>query len=180
MNGETMGWKGNRKKIPGFGSLIKRGRILHIAYYHRGKEHRESSYSESENKALRLLKKRVGEISTGRFIGPKEDCLTFDDLVKGLVLDYQIHNRRSLSTATNHIRHLNGFFAMTRAVNIGSTAVEGYQKQRQDENASVATINREVACLGHMLSLAVDSNPPKLSRKPKFKMLDGEKDPAVF
>ena len=34
-----------------------------IAFYHRGKELRESSHEESETKAKKLLKKRLGEIN---------------------------------------------------------------------------------------------------------------------
>jgi hypothetical protein len=40
------------------------------------------------------------------------------------------------------------------------------------EGASRATVNREVAYLGRMLSLAANADPPKISRKPKFHMLD--------
>jgi len=145
-----------------------------IAFYHRGKERRESSHFESEERARRLLKKRLRDIGTRRFV-PNEDRLTFDDLVKDLVNDYQVRNQRSLSTALNHVRHLKDFFGMDRALDITSDRVKEYQAQRRREGASDATINREVACIGRMLSLAVDSDPPKLSHKPKFPMLEGEK-----
>ncbi len=147
--------------------------IWWIAYYHRGKEYRESSHSESEVVARRLLAKRVKDIGRKRFV-PNEDRLTFEDMVKDLVNDYQINNRRSLSTVLNHVRHLRGFFGMDRAVDITSGGVKTYQVQRLGEGASHATVNREVAAIGRMLSLAVDSDPPKLSHKPKFKMLEGE------
>jgi hypothetical protein len=58
-----------RRSIRGMGRIFKRGPIYWIAYYHRGKEFRESSYSESEKEARRLLKKRIGEVGTGRFTG---------------------------------------------------------------------------------------------------------------
>jgi len=145
-----------------------------IAFYNKGKERRESSHYKSEEKARRLLKKRLRDIGNRRFV-PNEDRLTFDDLVKDLVTDYQINDRRSLSTALNHVRHLRSFFGMDQAIDIGSDGVKGYQVHRKGEGASPATINREVACLGHMLSLAANSDPPKLSHKPKFAMLEGEK-----
>lgn len=147
--------------------------IWWIAYYHRGKEYRESSGSTSEEKARRKLKKHLQDIGNRRFV-PNEDRLRFDDLVKDLVNDYQVNDRRSLSTALNHVRHLRTCFGMDRVVDIGSKEVKGYQVQRKEEGASNATINREVACLGHMLSLAAYSDPPKLSHKPKFQMLEGE------
>jgi integrase len=109
----------------------------------------------------------------GRFIGPSEDRLTFDGLVAGLVNDYKINNRRSLDTVRFHVKRLQQFFGFDRAVDITTDRVKAYQAQRLSEGASRATVNREVACLGRMLSLAVESG--KLSRKPKFQLLEGER-----
>jgi len=162
-----------RKQRMADGSLVE-DPIWWIAYYFRGKEYRKSSGFTSGEKARRLLKKRLQEIGNRRFV-PDEDRLTFEDMVKDLVNDYQINNRRSLSTALNHVRHLRAFFGMDRAMDIGSTQVKAYQAQRKGEKASPATVNREIACLGHMLSLEVNSDPPKLSHKPKFQMVDGER-----
>ena len=157
----------------GLGRLFKRGSVWWIAYYHRGKEYRESSDSESESQAKKLLKKRLGEINAGKFIGPSEDRWTFEDMVNDLGNDYRVNNRRSLATAQYHVRHLREFFGLDRAIDITPDRVKAYQVHRLDEGGSPATVNREVACLGHMLSLAVTSG--KLSRKPRFKLLDGEK-----
>jgi len=160
--------------MKGVGRIFKRGRIWWFAFYHRGKECRESSESESEVQARKMLRERLKSIGKRRFV-PNEDRLTFDDLVKDLINDYQINNRRSLSTALNHVRHLRGFFGMDRAVDIDTSRVKAYQAERKGKGASAATNNREVACLGHMLSLAANSDPPKLSHKPKFSMLEGER-----
>ena len=157
----------------GLGRLFKRGPIWWIAYYQRGKEYRESSLSENEGAAKKLLKKRLGEIMAGKFIGPREDRLTFEDMVKDLEKDYLVNSRRSLATARYHVKHLRSFFGLYRAIDIKPDKVKDYQAQRLEEKGAPATINREVACLGRMLSLAVSTD--KLSRKPKFKLLEGEK-----
>src|SRR5215475_14358224 len=157
----------------GLGRIFKRGSVYWIAYYHRGHRHRESSHSESESQARRVLKQRLGEITAGRFIGPSEDRLTFDALVADLENDYKVNNRRSLETVRFHLARLQRFFGFDRAVDITPDRVKAYQVQRLNEGASRATVNREVACLGRMLSLAVNSS--KLSRKPKFQLLDGER-----
>ncbi|MBI4490397.1 MAG: site-specific integrase [Deltaproteobacteria bacterium] len=167
----------------GVGRVFKRkqqladGRIVEdpiywIAYYHRGKEYRESSGSESEVVARRKLSERIKALAKGRYI-PNEERLTFEDMVKDLENEYQVNGRRSLSTAKNHTRHLREFFGMDRAVDITPDRVLAYQTSRLAEGASRATANREVACLGRMLSLAVELK--KLSFKPKFKLLDGER-----
>ncbi|MBI4487614.1 MAG: site-specific integrase, partial [Deltaproteobacteria bacterium] len=153
----------------GVGRVFKRGRAWWIAFYHRGREIRESSNSESESKARKLLKKRLGEINSGRFT-PDEDRLTFEDTVRDLVNDYQVNGKRSLKTVQYYLPHLRGFFGLDRAIDIAPDRVRAYQSHRIEEGASNATANREVAILGRMLSLAVGAG--KLSRKPRFGMLE--------
>jgi integrase len=153
----------------GLGRIFKRGSVYWIAYYHRGKEYRESSESESESQARKLLKRRLGEMHSGAFI-PDEDRLTFDELVEGLKNDYRVNRRRSLKTVEFYIPHLRSFFGFDRAIDITPDRVKAYQVKRLEEKASNATVNREVAILGRMLSLAF--NAGKLSRKPRFQMLE--------
>ena len=93
--------------------------------------------------------------------------------MSGLENDYHLKSRRSFSTLQFPVRHLRSFFGLYRAVNILADRVKAYQVNRLRDSAAPATINREVATLGRMLSLAVEAG--KLSRKPKFKLLEGEK-----
>jgi integrase len=153
----------------GLGRIFKRGSVYWIAYYHRGKEYRESSESENESQARKLLKRRLGEMHSGAFI-PNENRLTFDELVEGLKDDYRVNERRSLKTVEFYIPHLRGFFGFDRAIDVTPDRVKAYQVKRLQEKASNATVNREVAILGRMLSLAFTAG--RLSRKPRFQMLD--------
>ena len=153
----------------GIGRVFKRGPAWWIAFYHRGAEIRQSSHSESEAQARKLLKKRLGEINSGRFT-PDEDRLTFEDMVRDLVNDYQVNGRRSLKTVLYYIPHLRGFFGLDRAIDITPDRVRAYQTHRLQEGVSNATVNREVAILGRMLSLAMSAG--KISRRPRFQMLE--------
>lgn len=96
--------------------------------------------------------------------------MTFDQLVEGLKDDYRVNERRSLKRVEFYIPHLRSFFGFDRAIDITPDRVKTYQVKRLQEKASNATVNREVAALGRMLSLAF--NAGKLSRKPRFQMLD--------
>lgn len=154
----------------GMGRIYKRGPIWWVCYYHRGKQYRESSRSDSEAKARKLLRKRLGEIEGGRFIGPDEGRLTFDELAQDFTNDYLINGRKSASIVTYYVKHLRYFFGLDLAIDITQDRVKAYQAERLQEGAAHATINREVACLSRMLSLAV--NGGKLFRKPKFQMLE--------
>lgn len=138
----------------------------YIAFSHRGKEYRESSRSESEAVARRLLKRKLAELNSGRLI-VNEDKLTFEDMVNDLVNDYEVNGKRSLASVNFYLKHLRGFFGMDRAVDITPDRVRAYQNFRLKEGASNATCNREVATLGRMLAL----NAGKLSRRPRLEML---------
>ena len=48
------------------GSIYKRGEVYWIKYYRNGKSYRETSKTNKESEAKRLLKKREGEISEGK------------------------------------------------------------------------------------------------------------------
>jgi hypothetical protein len=69
-----------------------------IQYSHHGKVHREPSHSTARPDAVRLLKKRLGEMGRGKLVGPKEEKLTFEDLVVDIVRDYALHERCSANT----------------------------------------------------------------------------------
>ncbi len=161
-----------RRAMRGMGRTFQRGRVWWISFYHHGREIRESSESESESAARKLLKRRMAEAHTGRFVADEEK-VSFEDLAAGLVIDYELNERRSLKTAAlNNVAHLRGFFGFDRAIDISSDRIRCYQLRRREQGASVATINRECATLRRMLSLAIEAG--KLSRRPVFKMLEGE------
>ena len=154
----------------GMGRVFKRGTVYWVAYYHRGKEYRESSESESESAAKKLLKKRIGEVAQGRLLGANQDRLTFDDLTQALLADYQINGRRSLRSARLSISHLRKFFGFDRAVDITTDRIKAYAADRQKAKAANASINRELAALKRMFSLAVEDG--RLSHSPYIPTLE--------
>ena len=162
-----------RKNMRGMGRTFCRGTTWWIAFYHHGREVRESAGTDNGAVARKLLKRRLADTQTGRFIADEEK-VTFDQLAEGLVTDYKLNGRRSIkSAALNNVNHLRAFFGFDRAVGITSERIKTYQLRRREQGASVATVNRECATLRRMFSLAVDAG--KLSRRSKFNMLDGEK-----
>jgi len=152
------------------GRVFKRGSVYWISYYHRGKEFRESSESDNESTAKKLLKKRIGEVAQGRLRGAKQDRLTFDDLAQALLADYQINGRRSLRSARLSISHLRKFFAFDHAVDITTDRIKAYAADRQKEKAANASINRELAALKRMFSLAVEDG--RLNHSPYIPTLE--------
>jgi integrase len=128
-----------------------------VGYYYRGNENRESSGSRKEADARKLLKKRLGEIGRGRLIGPAEEKVDFEALAADFIRDYETNQKKSLRSAKLSVSHLREFFGLSRAVDITTDRVRAYTAQRQTEKASNASINRELAALKRMFSLAVQA-----------------------
>ena len=154
----------------GLGRIFKRGSVYWIAYSYRGKEFRESSHSESEAQAHRLLKKRIGEMGRGRLVGPVEERVTFDDMAAALMRDYQVNGRKALSAIQFPIRHLRQSFGLDKALDITTDRISNHVARRQGEGASNATINREIAALKRMFSLTIQAG--KLTSRPYMASLD--------
>jgi integrase len=153
----------------GIGRVFKRGDICWIAYFHRGKEYRESSQSTKDSDARRLLKKRLGEIGRGRLVGPVEERLTFDDLASDFLRDYEIKGRRSLKTARERVEHLKRHFGLDRGIDITTPRIRSYAQARLAEGAAPATVNRDLAALGRMFTLAIQAE--RLASRPHLPRL---------
>ena len=156
--------------MKGMGRVFKRGSAWWVSYYHRGREYRESSHSESEVQAKRLLKKRLGEIGRGRLIGPAEEKVTFEEMAQDFLRDYEVNGKRSLRSARLSVTHLQAFFGLDRALDITTDRVRAYIAHRQEEGASNGSINRELAGLKRMFSLAVQAG--NLSSRPYIPSLE--------
>lgn len=156
----------------GTGGTYLRGNVYWIRYRHRGQLFRESSESESETVARRLLKKRIGETGKrgAKFLGPTEERLKFDDIAKMLTDDYAANERKSAKRIEQAVEHLRGAFGLDRAVDITTDRVQGYIADRRKAGAANATINRELAALKRMFRIAV--NAERLSRAPHISMLE--------
>jgi integrase len=154
----------------GFGSIYKRGSTWWIRYSHHGHEFRESSGSDDERVAFKLLKQRLRQTGGTHFVGPAEERLKFDDLAEMLLTDYEVNGRRSLDKLNCRMKHLSSYFGLVRAVDITADRVQHYVVERQQEGAKSATINRELAALKRAFALAVKAS--KLGYAPHIALLE--------
>jgi integrase len=153
----------------GEGCIYLRGHIWWIKYPLNGEEMPESSGSEKESDARKLLKRRLGEIVIGRFIGPDAEKVTVSELADDVVNDYRINAKDSLDKAERSANRIKGFFGGYKAHSIGTDLVKKYIAQRQADGAANATINRELAFLKRGFNLGIQAE--KILRKPYIPML---------
>jgi integrase len=113
---------------------------------------RELAFPKPDD-ALRLLKKRLGEIVDGRLIVSSIEKTRFEDLAEMLIHDYEINGRRSQARAKRSLAHLREFFGLTRVLEITSDRVSAYIAFRKRQRTANATINRELAALKRMFRL---------------------------
>ena len=93
------------------GEKVGRGLIWWIQYSRGGKKIRESSGSEKREDALRLLRKREGQIAEGLPITQRTGTIRMNELFEDLIADWKINERRSVMDLQRRIRkHLLQFF----------------------------------------------------------------------
>jgi integrase len=84
--------------------------------------------------------------------------------------DYEVNKRKAVQIVKYPIKHLRKSFALDKALDITTDRINGHIARRQQEGAKNATINRELAALKRMFSLAVQAG--KLSSKPYIPTLE--------
>jgi integrase len=167
----AIGTKGVARK-PKLGSIYQRGGVWWLKYHRNGKPYRESSGSALYADAERLLKRRMGEVVSGKFAGLAIERIRMQDLFDDLVEEYRVNQRSSIVHLRSRLRlHLVPAFGAVRATELSTTHVKAYTSKRLHAGAANATVNRELEAVERALKLAVQSDPPKLVRQIHIPML---------
>ena len=97
-------------------------------------------------------------------------ALPIDDLAVGILNDYRINGRKTISDVKIRLnKHLQPFFGDMKAHNITTVDVESYIAQRQTEGAANGTINRELAALKRSYNIALQAG--RIYKRPYIPML---------
>jgi integrase len=155
--------------------LNRRGKngIFEAYYRHEGKRIRFSTGTANEVEAMRIAKKDFEDRVRGNLPRREEKLVTFKQLSDLLVLNYEKHRRRSLSTLKSQIKNLTRHFGLDLPADITSARVDQYVVSRRAEGAADQTINNELAALSAMFRCARDRTPPLMTYKPRIEKIKG-------
>jgi integrase len=175
------------KRVRGGGSIFKpkyrakngevrESRIWWIKYHKYGRPLRESSESEKQVVAERLLRRRLGEIEAG-ISAPQTGArrLRYENLRETLLFDYKTNKRKSLLKRIDGTEYICGlpaldkFFRNSRVADIETTRIREFIAKRTKDAIPNATINRSLALLRRMFYLAKQDG--RLRFIPHFPML---------
>jgi integrase len=168
------------KRERGAGSVRVRKGIFWLRYYHAGARVEESSGIRDDGtpaahtQALKALRAKAKTADTPQFVPPSAQRVKFEDLAELLRRDYAEQGNRTawrLGTAARPrgvLFHLGAAFGGWRALAITRDKIKTYTDARLAAGAAPATVNRELAALRRMFSLAVQQE--QLARKPYIAM----------
>ena len=172
-----------KRKVRGANGEWKELPTWWLKYYQNGRAVRESSRTQSERVAKRMLRVREGDVERGIPVNPKMDRITFEEAAQDLIHDYEVNGKKSIRVLKQRIaKHLTPVFRGRRMATIRppdirafiverqrSLIVTGSGAARRERHPANGEINRELTTLKRMFSLAVESE--KLTRRPHIPLL---------
>lgn len=157
---ETATQEKRERRKKGEGRIWQIGRLWWIQYYLHGRQVRESSGSPTKSVAERMLKKRLAQADAGLVVLPFVNRLRYDEMRDALLADYRTNGKKSLlitEDGTEQIcglKHLDAAFKGFRAIDITTDRIREFSSKRQATGAPNSTVNRSLALLRRMFSLA--------------------------
>ena len=160
--------------MKGDGRVFQRGEIWWVAYYHDGREYRESSESRQRKEAVRLLRQRVGEVAAGIVQG-RSVCrpsgtraVRMHDLFD--LLENHFHLNGCTSRANGYsLKRLRRRYAGCTVQACTGLAVSQYMTDMLRQGRKPSTINREIAVLRSAFRLGYRHD--MVARVPAIKLL---------
>lgn len=143
-----------------------------------GQPIRESTETEKETKARRILKDLEGRIASGQPAFPRAGRIRYEEAAAHLRTHYRTTGEREEIESETRFAHLDPWFRGRRISEIGGADISRYVAARQAEGVVNGTINRELGVLSRMLSLAYENR--KLLRLPVIHRLKEAKPREGF
>ena len=141
-----------------------------IKFYVDGKPKEEPTGTTKFRAARKLLRRRLGEVASGRYVPIETDKIMFTEIQAMGLNHYRANDRRSLDRFEDAVIHLAQLFSLSRVRDITPDRITAYVAARKQDGAANATINRELAALKLMLRLGERAG--KVVNRPYIAMLE--------
>ena len=160
----------------GAGRLFRResSKFIWLQYYDaHGQQVRESSGTDDERKAERILRKKIGEVAAGVHRDTRR--VTYESMRESFIADYATNRRKSLRfdgegfPRMDKVIRLDEYFSGWRASDIDTDSIRKFIALEQEKGRAAGTINRSLSALRRMFHLAKADG--KLRDIPHFPML---------
>ena len=92
---------------------------------------------DSYNEAQKYLKRRITEVTTGKFHGTKVDRTLMSELLNDVIADYKLKDRHSVNKMARPLieNRLIPYFGRARATNVKVPTITAYMRKRKEEEA---------------------------------------------
>jgi integrase len=142
------------------GRIYKRGSVFWIQYWFQGADRRESTHSDKETVAKKLLTARLAGKDAGTLQAVCLKPRKFEDLYQLVEADYRKKENRSLDRLHNAFTALNTTFGGWLASAITEDRLNEYFKNRLALGKARATVKYEITVLRRAFKLAKLPVPP--------------------
>ena len=138
-------------------SLYQRGKSWYYDFQYRGKRYTGNIGPVSKTVAKEILAKKKAEAVEGRYELPsKKSSPLFEAMAEEYLRYYQANRRpRSLARHQMAYKALQPAFAGKRLADITPFLIEKYKRVRKEAGRSEVTINRELAFLKNLFTMAM-------------------------
>ncbi len=159
--------------------------VYMMKYYQNGLAIRESTGTDDEKRARRVLAAKETDRDRGLPVGPAVGKLRFEGAVNAIKADYANNGKKSWVHQARRIRlHLQPAFGGWRMAEIKVADITAYTNARREEGAQAGTVNRELDILRRMFTLAVQGelllHAPHVPRLREKNVRSGFFEPAAF
>ena len=150
--------------------VYKRGTTWYIDYY-AGYKRRREKIGPSRRQAEVVLKKRMVQVAENKFLEvEKYEKIRFEKMTELYLENYSKPNKKSSRRDVTSINNLKPFLAGKYLHEVTPLDMEKYKRGRQGQ-VSNATVNREVACLKHIFTKAIEWGIVQKNPGKKVKLL---------
>jgi integrase len=149
-----------------------------IRWTQNGVKHCESAETESYKDAVDRLNEKRADVSSGLLL-PSDRKQSVNTILLSMCTKNKANNQRShKSTKGRCVNHLIPFLGHLRATELATDTIWQYISHRQGQEASAATINRELAAIKRAYNMAIQGRT--LSQRPYVPKLEERNIRAGF